>query len=143
MSFGALQVLDDVTCAVGAGERVALVGPNGAGKSTLLAIALGTEPPDAGQRIVQPDLSIGHLPQDAGCVGERTLWEELLAAFPELTAVSESLHAVADELMRPSAADPNGSEWPQAAPHAAQPAPPTSTLAALVDRQGALQERFE
>jgi ABC-type arginine transport system ATPase subunit len=28
-SFGALQVLNDVTCAVGAGERVALAAPDG------------------------------------------------------------------------------------------------------------------
>jgi ATP-binding cassette subfamily F protein 3 len=119
-SFGALQVLDDVTCAVGAGERVALVGPNGAGKSTLLDIALGTLPPDAGQRIPQPGLTIGYLPQDAGCVGERALWDEMLSAFPELTAASEGLRAVADTLAA---------------------APPE--LAALVERQGTLQERFE
>jgi len=122
-SFGALQVLDDVTCAVGAGERVALVGPNGAGKSTLLEIALGTQAPDAGQRIAQPGLTIGYLPQDAGCTGERALWDELLSAFPALTAVGEELRAVAEALAA------RGGD--------------AAHLAALVERQGALQERFE
>src|SRR5262249_44800466 len=122
--YGAQPVLDDVSCAVTAGERVALVGPNGAGKSTLMQIALGTLAPDSGQRLPQPGLSIGYLAQDAGVVGSRTLWEELLAAFPELTAVEAELHALAERL-------------------AAQPPPDAATLAELVQRQGRLQERFE
>ena len=122
-SFGAHQVLDDVSAAITAGERVALVGPNGAGKSTLLQIALGTLAPDAGQRLPQPGLAIGYLAQDAGVVGERALWDELLAAFPELTELEAALRSTAEAL----AATPAG-----------QPA-----LAALIQRQGHLQERFE
>src|SRR5215207_9094590 len=148
-SFGALQVLDNVTCAVGAGERVALVGPNGAGKTTLLEIALGTQPLDAGQRIVQPGVTLGYLPQDAGCVGERALWDEMLAAFPELTAVGEALRTVADELALgalPADAPPADQKSAGAAHSsvaADAPALAPAQLAALVERQGALHERFE
>jgi ATP-binding cassette subfamily F protein 3 len=143
-SFGALQVLDDVTCAVGAGERVALVGPNGAGKSTLLEIALGTLPPDAGQRIPQPGLTLGYLPQDAGCVGERALWDELLSAFPELTAVGAELRALAEELAAGGGGDQGGASGQDAGTLAgATGNGEDARLAALVERQGALQERFE
>ncbi|MDE2119090.1 MAG: ABC transporter ATP-binding protein [Betaproteobacteria bacterium] len=47
-SFGALQVLEDVSLSIGRGEAVGIVGPNGAGKTTLFNVLSGAYPPSQG-----------------------------------------------------------------------------------------------
>lgn len=48
-SFGALQVTQDVTFALDAGEALGIIGPNGAGKSTLFNLITGNLRPDQGR----------------------------------------------------------------------------------------------
>ena len=47
-SFGAEELLKDITFSVEPGERISLLGPGGCGKTTILKIILGLLPPDEG-----------------------------------------------------------------------------------------------
>lgn len=47
-AFGDLQVLGDVSLAVGRGEFVSILGPSGSGKSTIFKLLTGALRPDAG-----------------------------------------------------------------------------------------------
>ena len=60
--FGDLEVLRDVTLALGEREAVALLGPSGCGKTTLLRILLGLEAADGGDITGKLDRA-GYLPQ--------------------------------------------------------------------------------
>jgi ATP-binding cassette subfamily F protein 3 len=105
-SFGAFDVLSDVTLALARGQRVALVGPNGAGKTTLLRILAGLEESSGGAVHRARGLSIGFLPQhaDAELGGEESLWDTLRAVFADLEARAAQLrdleHAMADPQQR-------------------------------------------
>src|SRR6266571_4446694 len=63
--IGTLVILDSVSAAIPAGDRIGLVGANGAGKTTLLRIAAGLDEPDAGRVSRKRDLSVGMLAQEA------------------------------------------------------------------------------
>ena len=95
--FGALDVLDDVSFTVSAGEVVAVVGPSGCGKSTLLSILGGLLQPAAGAaelRGVAPPESLNPLTfvfQDFALLPWCTVAENV--EFP-------LLHAIADGAMR-------------------------------------------
>jgi ABC-type sulfate/molybdate transport systems ATPase subunit len=60
---GARRLVDDLSLALAAGERLVLVGPNGSGKSTLLRALAGLADPAAG-RIRRPPTPPGMLFQD-------------------------------------------------------------------------------
>jgi branched-chain amino acid transport system ATP-binding protein len=47
--FGSLEVLREVSIAVGSGERCGIIGPNGAGKSTLFNVIAGELAPTSGR----------------------------------------------------------------------------------------------
>ena len=50
-SFGALDVLRDISLEIDQGEVLSIIGPSGSGKSTLLRCATGLETPDNGEII--------------------------------------------------------------------------------------------
>ncbi|HLX33952.1 MAG TPA: ABC-F family ATP-binding cassette domain-containing protein [Candidatus Limnocylindrales bacterium] len=62
---GTFVILDSITAAVAAGDRIGLVGPNGAGKTTLLRIAAGLDEPDRGTVSRKRGLTLGLLAQEA------------------------------------------------------------------------------
>ena len=89
VAYGPRVLLDDLTLAVGARDRIVLVGPNGVGKTTLLKVMARRQQPDAGSVTIAASTVIGYLDQEQetlptsgtlydAYVGERTgEWEEL------------------------------------------------------------------
>ena len=61
---GEQPVLDKLTFAVEAGERIAIIGPNGAGKTTLMRCLAGELVPTAGRIVWVENAQAGYMPQD-------------------------------------------------------------------------------
>jgi NitT/TauT family transport system ATP-binding protein len=74
-SYGATEVLRDISLEVSSGQIVCLVGPSGCGKSTLLRFLGGLERPDQG-RVLQ----LGEPPQ--GCLNPLTYVFQDFALLP-------------------------------------------------------------
>lgn len=64
LAYGPQTLLDGVTLAVAAGEKVGLVGRNGCGKTSLLKILAGENSADAGDISTRRELRVGYLPQE-------------------------------------------------------------------------------
>jgi ATP-binding cassette subfamily F protein uup len=62
--YAEAPLLDGVSLAIEAGQRIGVVGVNGSGKTTLLKIAAGVEPPDSGRITTARGLRIAYLPQN-------------------------------------------------------------------------------
>ncbi len=64
LAYGHQTLLDGVTLALEAGEKVGLVGRNGCGKTSLLKILASQNQPDSGTISAKRGLRIGYLPQE-------------------------------------------------------------------------------
>ena len=64
LSYGPQNLLDGVTLAVEAGEKVGMVGRNGCGKTSLLKILSRESEPDTGDIALRRELRVGYLPQE-------------------------------------------------------------------------------
>ena len=98
--YGPRPVLHDVTAAIGAGSRVAIVGPNGVGKSTLLKLVAGLEQPESGAVTVGPaGATVGFLPQERDRRPDETLGQ-YLARRTGVAAAEAAMERTADALAR-------------------------------------------
>lgn len=64
LTHGVQPLFEDLDLVVHQGERLAVIGANGTGKSTLLGLLSGRTAPDSGERAVQRNSVIAHVPQD-------------------------------------------------------------------------------
>jgi macrolide transport system ATP-binding/permease protein len=120
-SYGAANVLDDVSFVVNRDERAGLVGPNGVGKSTLLRILAGQGDADGGEFAFGTSVEFGYLPQTTPEFPGRTI-EDLIR---ESTGGLRRLEARMRELEVAMAAA-GGEELP-----------------ALLDEYGTVSTRFQ
>jgi ATPase subunit of ABC transporter with duplicated ATPase domains len=103
LRHGALDVLRDVTLAVGPRARIGVVGPNGIGKSTLLRVLAGTLVPDLGTVTRAPaTLEAGLLPQEPDAAPGETLGD-YLARRTGIAAAEAHMEALAARLSEPDA----------------------------------------
>lgn len=90
-SFGANEVLKNVSLTLQEGQRMGLVGVNGCGKSTMMKIIAGLESADGGTISMQKGLRLGYLAQQ-GTVGEgRTVLQELESVFEPVVQMERQL----------------------------------------------------
>ncbi len=77
--YSSHSVLDGMTLAIHAGDRIGMVGRNGCGKSTFLKIAAGEALPDSGTFTRKRDLITGYLPQEFTLDEEATVHANVLS----------------------------------------------------------------
>ncbi len=83
-SYGVVQVLNNVSLTLGAGQRVGLVGANGVGKSTLLKIIMGEIEADSGDMQLSNGMQVGYLAQVITGYDDKTLQQMIDASLEKL-----------------------------------------------------------
>jgi NitT/TauT family transport system ATP-binding protein len=117
--FGALEVLDDVSFAVGSGEVVAVVGPSGCGKSTLLQILGGLLQSSAGQaaqRGLPPPGSINPLTfvfQDFALLPWRTVAHNIEFVLLHMMLPAAERAAIVNDALRRTGLTDFRNAWPK------------------------------
>ena len=139
-TFGAADVLRDVSLVVNRGERIGLVGANGAGKTTLLRILTGGEPADAGTVAFSPGVEVGYLPQTTPDFHGATLDDLIRESVGNLRQMESRMRALEAELAAMGGAGED--EGAISADGAPQESERTRTQA-LLDEYGHLATRFQ
>lgn len=84
LAYGHQTLLDGVTLAVDAGEKVGLVGRNGCGKTSLLKILSAQNTADSGEISRQRQLRVGYLPQEFELDPGKSVHENIAAGASDI-----------------------------------------------------------
>jgi len=124
LSFGANEVLTDVSFEIKQGERVGLIGRNGTGKSTILKLIIGSLQPEQGQIAIRKNTRIGFLAQAPEYDDKMSVYEVLEQCFQEVKNWQQQLERLEQKMSDPMNTGNN-------------------KLSQLMLEYGKLQEKFE
>ncbi|WP_439642783.1 ABC-F family ATP-binding cassette domain-containing protein [Gemmatimonas sp.] len=97
VSFGATELLKNITFTVAEGERWGIIGRNGAGKSSIFSVITGDRQPNVGAVARKPGMRHALLDQHRAFEGATTVWQAGAAAWREVIALEQS---IADQAMK-------------------------------------------
>ena len=98
ISFAGKPLLKDLSWRVGDTDRVGLVGANGSGKTSLLHLIEGTISPDTGRVTCSKGTTYGYLPQEGLTLSGRTLFDEVLTVFGDLSRIEDRMRELEHEM---------------------------------------------
>ncbi|MBL0891470.1 MAG: ABC-F family ATP-binding cassette domain-containing protein, partial [Gemmatimonadaceae bacterium] len=98
ISFGATELLKDITFTVAEGERWGIIGRNGAGKTSIFGVITGDRQPTTGSVARKPGMRHALLDQHRAFEGATTVWEAGAAAWREVIALEQRIAEQAMQL---------------------------------------------
>lgn len=99
--YAGQDILQGVSFALDAGDRVGLVGANGSGKTTLLRLIVGQDEPTRGDLDKPRNLRLGYLPQDVPDLLGDKLFETMLEVFRPLLDMEHELGELTHRMAAP------------------------------------------
>ena len=93
LRFGTNQLFRGVELYINRGDKISLVGRNGSGKSTLLKIIAGLQEPDEGEIFIQPNTTIGYMPQETDLSAYKTLRDVVLSGLKDEESTTKAYKA--------------------------------------------------
>lgn len=93
LRFGTNQLFCGVELYINRGDKISLVGRNGSGKSTLLKIIAGLQEPDEGEIFIQPNTTIGYMPQETDLSAYKTLRDVVLSGLKDEESATKAYKA--------------------------------------------------
>ena len=94
LSYGTLNLLDDLEFSVRKGRRICLVGRNGAGKSTLMKVLCGDIELDSGQVRVKSGTVVARLEQDLPEADELSVYDVVASGLAGAGELLSEYHAI-------------------------------------------------
>jgi ATP-binding cassette ChvD family protein len=115
-------VLKDIYLSYFYGAKIGVLGLNGSGKSSLLRIIAGEDKEFVGQTVLSPGYTIGYLEQEPRLDDNKTVRETVEEGVEEIVALLREYDQINDKFAEPMDDD---------------------EMTALLDRQGAVQEKLD
>ncbi|MGH8232587.1 MAG: energy-dependent translational throttle protein EttA [Rhodanobacteraceae bacterium] len=88
------EIIKDISLSFFPGAKIGLLGLNGAGKSTVLRIMAGVDKDFHGEARPQPDIKVGHLPQEPELDPGKTVRETVEEGVAEIIHAQQRLEEV-------------------------------------------------